>query len=162
MKKLLLALLLLVPSIALAVDDGVTISGGNVSLGGSSKNVTLETSGSGTKIEALVNNNLVLGFDANGISSNVDIGTTGKTLVLEDGTAASSCIGTGTLTAATAVQVATTCIETGDYVFVTRTSDDTDGTGNMWVDNIVDGTYFEVTSETSDTATFNWVIIKGQ
>jgi hypothetical protein len=95
-------------------------------------------------------------------SGHLDLQTTGKTLILEDGTAASACIGTGTLTAATADTVATTCIETGDYVFIMRTSADTDGAGQEYVDNIVDGTSFDVTSVTADTATYHWVIIKGQ
>jgi len=99
------------------------------------------------------------GVTADGVllkDGNVDLPTTGKTLILEDGTAASTCVGTGTLTAATPVTIATTCIATGDYVFITRSSADTDGAGTEYVDNIVDGTSFDVTSVTDDTATFNW------
>ena len=152
MKKLINILIVLLFIPALAAAQPCRKEGANVRC----------EADSGGVVELIVNGSTILSGDSTGLTSDLDLGTSGKTLILEDGTAASSCIGTGTLTAATAVQVSTTCIETGDYVFVTRTSDDTDGTGNMWVDNIVDGTYFEVTSETSDTATFNWVIIKGQ
>lgn len=83
-------------------------------------------------------------------------------IVVEDGTAASACVGSGTLTAATPLVVSTTCINTGDYVFITRTSSDTSGAGQEWVSTIVDGTSFAVTSVAGDTATFNWLIVKGQ
>ena len=96
-------------------------------------------------------------------AGSLDIATSGGTIILEDGTAATSCIGTGHLTGSTAVQITTSCIETGDYVFVTRNTADAQGDeGHFYVDNIVDSTYFEVTSAANDTSYFNWIIIKGQ
>lgn len=80
-------------------------------------------------------------------------------LILDDTTAASACVGSSTLTAATPVTISTTCINTGDHVFITRTSVDV---GDEFVDNIVDGTSFDVTSITADTATFSWFIVKAQ
>jgi hypothetical protein len=80
-------------------------------------------------------------------------------LILEDSTSASACAGSSTLTADTPVVITTTCINTGDYIFITRTSLDV---GDEFADTIVDGTSFAVTSITGDTATFNWLIVKGQ
>jgi hypothetical protein len=83
-------------------------------------------------------------------------------LIMNDSTAASACVGSGTLTAATPLVISTTCINTGDYVFLTRTSLDTDGTGKEYAHTIVNGVSFSVTSVANDTATFNWFIVKGQ
>lgn len=95
-------------------------------------------------------------------TGHVDLKTTGKTLILEDGTAASTCVGSLTLTAATPVVTSTTCAETGDYIFLTRTSIDADTSGDMAVTALSNGVSFSVTSEANDTATVNWIIIKGQ
>lgn len=102
----------------------------------------------------------VLQGDVEIVSGNIDLAASGTTLVLEDGTAASSCIGSATLNATTAVTVSTTCIATGDYVFVTRTASAT--ADEFYVDNIVNGTSFDLTSEAGDTGTVSWIIIKGQ
>lgn len=92
-------------------------------------------------------------------NGSVDLGDSGATLILEDGTAASTCV--GSVTCAGETTVSTTCVETGDYVFVVRTSTDAQF-GETYVDNIVDGTSFDITCAASDTATYNWLIIKGQ
>lgn len=85
--------------------------------------------------------------------------TAGSTLQLQEGTAASACMGTLTLTAATPVVTSTTCAKTASRIFLTRTGAiDADTTGDMSVTAISDGVSFSVTSEASDTATVNWVI----
>lgn len=85
--------------------------------------------------------------------------TAGSTLQLQEGTAASACMGTLTLTAATPVVTSTTCAKTASRIFLTRTAIDADTTGDMAVTAISDGVSFSVTSEASDTGTVNWLII---
>lgn len=86
--------------------------------------------------------------------------TAGSTLQLQEGTAASACMGTLTLTAATPVVTSTTCAKTASRIFLTRTGTiDGDTTGDMSVTAITDGVSFAVTSEANDTATVNWLII---
>lgn len=86
--------------------------------------------------------------------------TAGSTIQLQEGTAASACMGTLTLTAATPVVTSTTCAKTASRIFLTRTGTiDGDTTGDMSVTAITDGVSFAVTSEASDTATVNWIII---
>lgn len=94
-------------------------------------------------------------------TGHLDLETTGKTLILEDGTAASTCIGNATANGTTAVTTATTCAETGDYVFISRSSAPS-GTAQCWATNIVDGTSFDLDCSGAETGTFHWVIIKGQ
>lgn len=84
--------------------------------------------------------------------------TTGTTLQLQEGTAASACMGTATLTAATPLVVSTTCAKTASRVFITRTSLDADTTGDVHVSAISNGVSFSLTSETNDTGTVNWII----
>ena len=86
--------------------------------------------------------------------------TAGATIQLQEGTAASACMGTLTLTAATPVVTSTTCATTASRIFLTRTGTiDGDTTGDMSVTAITDGVSFTVTSEANDTATVNWLII---
>jgi hypothetical protein len=89
----------------------------------------------------------------------VQLSTSGKTLMLQEATAGSKCMGSLTLTAATPVVTSTTCAKTASRIFLTRTSIDADTTGDMAVTAISDGVSFSVTSEASDTATVNWLII---
>lgn len=84
--------------------------------------------------------------------------TAGSTLQLQEGTAASACMGTATLTAATPVVVSTTCAKTASRIFFSRTSLDADNSGDAHVSAISDGVSFSLTSETSDTGTVNWII----
>lgn len=83
-------------------------------------------------------------------------------LVLDDTTAASSCVGSVTATGTTAVTVSTTCINTGDYVLLTQTSAHSGTNIGCWATNIVDGTSFDFDCAAAETATFNWFIVKGQ
>ena len=142
--------------------DLVPASDDSVDIGSATKEIAdIYVDGTVTT-DALVNSGASTLTGTITTDGDLDLNTSGKTIIFEDGTAASTCIGTGTLTAATPLVISTTCIQTGDYVFTQRTSNDADTTGDMWVDTIVDATSFAVTSETSDTATFNWVILKGQ
>lgn len=99
------------------------------------------------------------GKDAVVQRGDLSIAESGGTLLLQEATAGSKCMGTLTLTAATPVVTATTCAKTSSRIFLTRTSLDADTTGDMAVTAISDGVSFSVTSETSDTATVNWLII---
>lgn len=92
-------------------------------------------------------------------NGNLALTTAGTTLQLQEATAASACMGTLTLTAATPVVTSTTCAKTASRIFLTRTSVDGDTTGDMAVTAISDGVSFSVTSEASDTGTVNWLII---
>ncbi len=81
--------------------------------------------------------------------------------MFEDGTAASTCIGTATANGTTAVTTATTCAQTGDYIFISANAADVN-TANCWATNIVDGTSFDLDCDAASTTTFNWMIVKGQ
>ena len=94
-------------------------------------------------------------------SDDIDLETTGKTLVLEDGTAASTCIGTATANGTTAVTTATTCVVTGDYIFISANAADVN-TANCWATNIVTGTSFDLDCDAATTTTFNWFIVHGE
>lgn len=94
----------------------------------------------------------------------IDLATTGKTLILEDGTAASSCAGTVVANGATAVREATTCYETGDYVNLTIEGASAPSAAvTCWYYGGTSGTSFYTDcSLASFTGTLNYVIIKGQ
>lgn len=91
----------------------------------------------------------------------IDLTTSGKTLVLEDGTASTSCIGTVTANGTTEVPVSTTCAQTGDYIFFSANAADVN-TANCWAHQISDGVDFDFDCDAASTTTFNWIIIKGQ
>jgi hypothetical protein len=94
-------------------------------------------------------------------TGDVDLNTSGKTLILEDGTAASTCVGNATANGTTAVVTSTTCVQTGDYVLISRDSAPS-GTAQCWADTIVDGTSFNLDCSGAETGTFNWWVLKGQ
>lgn len=94
-------------------------------------------------------------------SGDVDLATSGKTVIWEDGTAASTCFGNATANGATAVTVTTTCAQTGDHVMISRSSAPS-GTAICWATNIVDGVSFDLDCSAAETGTFHWVILKGQ
>lgn len=91
--------------------------------------------------------------------SGISLPISGDTLLLQEATAGDKCMGSLTLNGATPVVTSTTCAKTASRVFLTRTSIDADTTGDMAVTAISDGVSFSVTSEASDTATVNWLII---
>lgn len=82
----------------------------------------------------------------------------GKTLALQEATAGAKCMGSLTCNGASDVVTSTTCATTGSRIFLTRTSLDTDTTGDFYVKSISDGVSFTVACEASDTATLNWII----
>ena len=85
--------------------------------------------------------------------------TTGTTLAVDSGTAASACKGTGPLNGATPVVISTTCAATGAIPFIQRTSTST-AVSDPIADTIVNGVSFSVTSVATDTGTFAWWILK--
>lgn len=92
--------------------------------------------------------------------SNGDVAsaTSGGTLALQEATAAAACMGTLTCNGASDVVTSTTCATTGSRIFLTRTSLDTDTTGDFYVKSLSAGVSFTVACEASDTATLNWII----
>lgn len=93
----------------------------------------------------------------------VSLTTTGKTLALQEATAGSACMGTGTLNGTTAVTISTTCATTGSRIFISKTSDGSGSAANdqvgAWATNIVNATSFDIDSgDANDSATVNWII----
>ena len=85
---------------------------------------------------------------------------TGKTISIQEATAASKCMGSGTHNGTTAVTVSTTCAATGARIFLTDTSDPTGSTAaQCWVTNIVNGTSFDVDCDQANDATFSYLIV---
>lgn len=82
----------------------------------------------------------------------------GKTVSLQEATAASKCMGTLTCNGASDVVTSTTCATTGSRIFLTRTSLDADTTGDAYVKSISNGVSFTVACELNDTGTLNWII----
>lgn len=83
----------------------------------------------------------------------------GQTLHLQEGTAASACMGTATANGTTAVTVSTTCAVTGARPFISRSSAPS-GTAICWATNVVNGVSFDLDCSGAETGTFNWVIFK--
>lgn len=83
---------------------------------------------------------------------------TGKTIAIQEGTAASACSGTVTANDTTAVTTTTTCATTGSRIFLTRNAAP-EGTAQCWVTNIVDGTSFDIDCSDTEDSTFNWLIV---
>jgi hypothetical protein len=83
---------------------------------------------------------------------------TGKTIGIQEATAASACSGTVTATGATAVTIATTCATTGSRILLTRSSAPS-GTAICWQTNIVNGVSFDFDCSAAETGTFDWFII---
>lgn len=93
------------------------------------------------------------------VTADVDLTTTGKTLLVETGTAASACAGTATANGTTAVVISTTCAATGAHIFISRNAAPS-GTAQCWTDTIVNGTSFNLDCSGAETGTFEWWIIK--
>lgn len=95
------------------------------------------------------------------IATDVVIATTGKTLSLQEATAASKCMGSVTFNGTTAVTVTTSCVLTSSRVFLSPTSDPTGSTAAYcWANNIVTGVSFDVDCDQANDGTANWFIIK--
>jgi hypothetical protein len=91
------------------------------------------------------------------------IPTTGKTLAVDSGTAASACKGTVTANGTTAVTVSTTCAATGAIIFTQRTAAVAGAVTEpgCWTTNIVNGTSFDFDcNDAAENSTFGWFILK--
>jgi len=160
-KLILLLAVLLVPFMAMA-ETGNTgildVNGTPMLLSRTGNDLTLGTQGAST-INFMRNSVLQMEMTGAGL----DLPVSGHTLILEDGTAASTCIGTGTFNGTTSVNIATTCIQTGDYVLITRNAAPS-GTAICYTvaSGIVNAVSFEVDCNAAETGTFSWMIIKGQ
>lgn len=95
------------------------------------------------------------------IATDIIVGTSGKTLSLQEATAGSKCMGSVTFNGTTAVTTSTTCALTGARIFLTPTSDPTGSTAAYcWVTNIVTGVSFDVDCDQANDGTANWLIVK--
>lgn len=83
---------------------------------------------------------------------------TGKTIAIQEATAASKCMGSVTANGTTAVTVSTTCATTGSRIFLSRSSAPS-GTAICWQTNIVTGVSFDVDCSGAETGTFDWFIV---
>lgn len=83
---------------------------------------------------------------------------TGKTIAIQEATAASKCSGTITANGTTAVTVSTTCATTGSRILLTRSSAPS-GTAICWQTNIVAGTSFDLDCSAAETGTFDFLIV---
>jgi hypothetical protein len=92
-------------------------------------------------------------------AGDVELSATGSALSIQEGTAASACMGTVTFNGTTAVTKSTTCATTGSRIFLTPTSDPTGATAAYcWVTNIVNATSFDVDCDQANDGTANWII----
>ncbi len=120
--------------------------------------VAIATAGQGIRWEVDANGDLL---SSSSVGGNVTLRTTGKTVAIDSGTAASACRGTGTFNGTTAVTVSTTCAATGATVLVQPSSDPTGSTAAYcWFTNISNGVSFDVDCDQANDGTFHWIIIK--
>jgi hypothetical protein len=85
----------------------------------------------------------------------------GKTIALQEATAASACSGSLTFNGTTAVVTSTTCARTGARIFLTPTSDPTGSTAAYcWISAISNGVSFTVDCDQANDGTANWIIVK--
>lgn len=98
--------------------------------------------------------------NASAAAGDIELSTTKTTLALQEGTAASRCMGPGTFNGTTAVTITTTCATTGSRIILTPTSDPTGATAAYcWYTNIVNNTSFDVDCDQANDGTFSWQII---
>lgn len=83
---------------------------------------------------------------------------TGKTIAIQEATAASKCSGSITANGTTAVTVSTTCATTGSRILLTRSSAPS-GTAQCWQTNIVNGVSFDLDCSAAETGTFDFLIV---
>jgi hypothetical protein len=82
----------------------------------------------------------------------------GKTIALQEATAASACSGSVTANGTTPVVITTTCSQTGQRLFLTKTSTSTVN-GSCYQSAVSNGVSTTITCLASDTGTYNWMII---
>lgn len=94
-------------------------------------------------------------------SGDLILNTTGTTIAVDSGTAASACKGSGTFNGTTAVVISTTCASTSNMVMITPTSDPTGATAAYcWHSATSNGVSFTVDCDQANDGTFNWLIVK--
>lgn len=91
---------------------------------------------------------------------NILLATTGTTLAVDSGTAASACKGQVTANGATPVVTNTTCATTGASVFLTKASASTAVNGSCTVTAISNGVSFTIECLATDTGAYNFWILK--
>lgn len=81
----------------------------------------------------------------------------GKTISIQEGTAANACSGSVTANGTTPVATSTTCWTTGSRVFLTKSSTSTVN-GSCYISATSNGVSFTITCLATDTGTYNWLI----
>lgn len=92
------------------------------------------------------------------LTGDLAFSTSGKTIAIQEATAAAKCSGTITANGTTAVTVATTCATTGSRILLTRSSAPS-GTAICWQTNIIAGTSFDLDCSAAETGTFDFLIV---
>jgi hypothetical protein len=129
------------------LDLGISVASGLIRMKNSSGNTMWTVNDSGVLFNTASN------------GGDVSLGATGTTLSVQEGTAASACMGTVTFNGTTAVTKSTTCAITGSRIFLTPTSDPTGSTAAYcWATNIVNGVSFDVDCDQANDGTANWII----
>ena len=83
---------------------------------------------------------------------------TGKTISLQEATAASACSGSVTANATTPVVITTTCSQTTQRLFLTKTSTSAVN-GSCYQSAVSNGVSTTITCLATDTGTYNWMIV---
>jgi hypothetical protein len=83
---------------------------------------------------------------------------TGKTIALQEATAASACSGSVTANGTTPVVISTTCSTTSQRFFLTKTSTSTVN-GSCYQSAVSNGVSTTITCLATDTGTYNWLIV---
>ena len=115
------------------------------------------------------NSNIRWSVDSSGNLSNFStfggnlvLSTTGKTVAVDSGTAASTCAGQVTANGATPVVTNTTCALTASRIFLSKQSASTAINGSCTVTGISNATSFTIACLATDTGAYNfWITQEG-
>jgi hypothetical protein len=83
---------------------------------------------------------------------------TGRTVGIQEATAASACSGSVTANGTTPVVITTTCSRTSQRLFLTKTSTSTVN-GSCYQSAVSNNVSTTITCLASDTGTYNWMIV---
>jgi len=83
---------------------------------------------------------------------------TGKTISIQEATAASACSGSVTANGTTPVVITTTCSATSQRLFLTKTSTSAVN-GSCYQSAISNGVSTTITCLATDTGSYNWMIV---
>lgn len=116
---------------------------------------------SGGAINLAINGSAISELSATQIRTFVDQNfSTGKTIGIQEATAATACSGSLTFNGTTPVVTTTTCATTGSRIFLTPTSDPTGATAAYcWISAISTGVSFSVDCDQANDGTANWMIV---